>query len=430
MSVRIGHLRFWLLRKFGSIFSWLDSNDNQLAKGLYGLCRWFWETVTPSKVFHIVSFTEYLSNHLGTVVHLKTNRIGYAANAVIIGKREKQILKEVPLPDLNLYCLENVYIHHGSDFVVNLNERLLINDYCATKNDDNKGYEDQWCYWQEGKVAIVRKSKDGKCLESGIMLLDKYSFNYYHNMYENLIRLCVLDEFNDHIPEDVPIVIDEEVYNIQSFSRIFEILTENIKRPIVVSKKDELLSIGELYYITHVNNLVPLHKCYAKSCDEDYVFDKDYTLRLRNILLLQMDTKKVFPKYIFITRKNTSKRHFNEEELFAELKQYGFQMIAPEEYSFEEQMKLFNGAKWIVGGTGAAFTNLLFSSPSCNIVCLFRNSKHITGVFTAPVYFNGAIMRYFQSRKGTGKIEAHTDFSIDVDDFRQFVNDFMEHANS
>lgn len=424
MAYYLGIIRFKTLHHFAKLFNWLIEHFHYKTSILtFKALRWLWELVSPSEVYRIVSFDEYAKCHKYTTVAIKTHRVGYAANAVSIGKGEKQIVKEAKLADLNLYCLEDVCVHHGSDLVANVKERLAINDYCATNKDENKGYEDKWCYLQVGKIIIARKHYDVKHLDSGVMLLDKYSFNYYHNMYENLIRLCVLDEIDDQIPFDVPLMVDEDVVNVPSFKRLFEILTDNIKRQTIIIKKDELVSVGKLFYITPVNNLVANHKDYLKGLIDDYIFDKEYILKLRDKLFAYKAESKDFPKRIFITRKNTSHRHFNEDELFAELEPYGFKKIAPEEYSFEQQMAIFNNAEWIIGGSGAALTNLLFVSPLCIVVCLYRNSAYIPAVFTAPVCFNEAKMYYFQSSRGETTLKAHTDFTINQEDFRQFVND-------
>lgn len=429
MFLRVGYVRFWLLKVFGYFLGWLESRyDNWLVKGFYGICRIFWEMVSPSMVFRVVAFSDYASNHNVTVFPIKTNRVGYAANAVCVNKGEKQILKEVALPDLNLYCLNNVSIHHGSDFIANVRERIVINDYCAKKNDENKGYEDQWCYLQEGHVAILRKSKPKKHLKAVIMMNDKYSFNYYHNMYENLVRLCILDEYNKQISDKVPVIVDEDIFKVSSFKRIYDLLSKNINRTVVIAKKDDLFFVDELYYISRVNNLVPLHKDSTKGRIEDYLFDKEYTLKLRDKLLIHRNQTTKTPNRIFITRKHTTKRHFNEDELYAVLKPYGFQMVAPEEFTFEEQMTLFNNAEWIVTGSGAALTNLLFVSVSCVVICLIRKSSYIPPVFSPLVCFNKARMYLFQPSNGEGIKNVHANFTIDVGDFRQFVKECVEPA--
>ena len=225
MSNYIRKIRLLIIHRAGALFRWLDKHNNfWVWRQAFCSCRWLWEAITRSKVYRIVSFSEYAKDHPVALIPIKRNRIGYAANAVSVGRGEKQELRELPLPDLNLYRLSEVYIHHGSDFIANINESVVINDYCAFKNDDNKGYEDQWYYWQGGKVVLLRKCFVVNHIEAGIMLNDKYSFNYYHNMYDNLIRLCALGDCNGFIPKDTPIIVDEEIYKVPSFKRIYDII--------------------------------------------------------------------------------------------------------------------------------------------------------------------------------------------------------------
>ena len=56
------------------------------------------------------------------------------------------------------------------------------------------------------------------------MLSGKFSCNYYHELYEILIKLLVFNRIN--ISKDAPLIIDEIVMKIDSFKKIFEILNE------------------------------------------------------------------------------------------------------------------------------------------------------------------------------------------------------------
>lgn len=427
MKISKGKLRFHVLLKCGRFFRWLEEhNGSRFSRLVFTICSGLWEKVTPSAVYRIVSIADYSKKGSVEINSIKTFRIGYAANAVSVGRGQKQHLKPVSMPDLNLYGLKDVTIHYGSDFIVDKKKHIVINDYCATKNDDNKGYEDNWTYWQGGKCTILRKGKKISSLEAGIMLTAKYSFNYYHNIYENLIRLCVLSECNELIPHNIPLLVDEVIFEVPSFSRVFDILSKHLHRDIIVVNKNSELYIKSLYFFSAVNNLVPNHVDDTKGHMEDYVFDKYYTLKMRTALLSHCDESKNYPRRFFITRKKAVHRHFNEKELFDILVPYGFSIIAPEDYTIEQQMAIFNNAEIIVSNSGAALTNLLFVSPSCVVFCFYRNADYIAPVFTAPVVFNNAHMYYFQSKEDKGMISAHADFSIDVNDFRQFVKDCIE----
>ena len=105
----------------------------------------------------------------------------------------------------------------------------------------------------------------------------------------------------------------------------------------------------------------------------------------------------------------------------------GFQKVAPEMLTFEEQMSLFNGAEWIISGAGAAFTNLLFASEGCKVVCLCPNySGFLPPIFTTTAYINGCIMRYFKSEKSEITTDVHANYSIDINSLETFIKKLLK----
>lgn len=64
---------------------------------------------------------------------------------------------------------------------------------------------------------------------------------------------------------------------------------------------------------------------------------------------------------IFITRRGRpSTRMKNEPEVIRFLEDRGFHMLAPEEFSFFEQIAIFSQARVVVSATGSAYANLVF----------------------------------------------------------------------
>jgi len=68
-----------------------------------------------------------------------------------------------------------------------------------------------------------------------------------------------------------------------------------------------------------------------------------------------------FGDKIYISReKQVLRRVENEEEVMELLKKYGFKKVIAEEFSYDEQIKIFSKAKYLIGPHGAGFTNILF----------------------------------------------------------------------
>lgn len=76
-------------------------------------------------------------------------------------------------------------------------------------------------------------------------------------------------------------------------------------------------------------------------------------------------------KRIFVTRDRVMGRYLdNFNEISPILKEYDFEIIRPEKFSFKKQAELFHGAEIIVGIMGAAMCNTLFSKPNIKTLYL------------------------------------------------------------
>lgn len=388
------------------------------------VCKIF-EKIIPFHIYKIQSESKYANRFKSKVFLLKKDRIGISASAISnLSLNKDVVINEEKLPDLYLYSHKNVIVSSCSDHIININERLIINDYLANKNDDNKTYYDYITRTFFRDIAFLRKKNLTRYIDCGIKIFGKYSFNYYHAVYENLIRLLLLQEFNDMIPTDVPIIIDEDTIKIPSLNQILKELTKDLKRKIEVIKIDELVEIGDLWSFTPINQFTPNYKNSSLSKDTDQLFDREYTLKMRNKLLL-MKSNKDFPTKLFITRKNTNRRNFNEDDVFSVLEPYGFIKIAPEEFTLEEQIQMFHNAQWIVSGSGAALTNLIFCQSYCNVLCLLGRSGHIQTCFTTPAFFNHAKMHYYQ-QENENIVGVHSNFHINVEKFNKYFKSIIE----
>ena len=394
--------------------------------GIYDVSRYIWYALSKSRVYSIMSNKDYCDKYDSSSCTIKSNRIGTCIRVCSYGGNTNPQEYNAQLPDLVLYTHNNVCVISGSDHIISNKKGVLINDFCSENDKDyNKIYIDKQTYLVKGRTAIVKSKPERRSIKSGIMMNGKFPFNYYHIILENLIRLIALEDINNKIPQDVPYIIDEEIESIPSFHRIFEILTNDMKREIIIVNGNEELYVEQLYCITPINILVPKYKDDEKGKDTDFLFDKEYIMRLRNKLLNEKSSNH-YPKRIFLTRQLSTHRQFNEDEIFEILKSKGFVKVAPERYRFEDQMALFAGAECVVGGSGAAFTNLLFSSKPCLAICFFKNLNFLAPVFSTPLGYAGVdFMCFLSKEKGSGR-EPHTkNYNINKDDFNSYCNDTL-----
>lgn len=381
------------------------------------------------KVCNIYNNAKYSSKGFNLVkIPLEIDRNGVTSKVVFNeSKNTGNPLLKYPLPDLNLFCYENVCIHGNSNFVIDKYNNCVISDSSYDLDERLRIY-DGLLYRQRGNVAILRNNlkKISKHLDSGIIISGKFSSNYYHEVYENLIRLLVVPKLN--IPIDVPVIIDIVVNNIESFKCILDTLRENIKRNIIFIGNHELISFNKMYTISPINNITSHIKKIELFKLSDYVYDPFYMSVLRNSLLKKKSAN-CFSKNIFISRSNISRRNFNEDEVLNCLTPYGFVAVYPETLTFGEQISLFNNAEWIIGGSGAAFSNLIFCQNQCNVLCIVESTKLGIPVFSTIGYLSGCKIYYYGEKEDEKSDDVHADFIVDVDKFYRTFKMIYDESN-
>lgn len=367
--------------------------------------------ITPlNNVSHIL----YAEKHKTSKLEILIKReVGYSSNRTFDFEPVDFNLYEIPLNDVYLYYHKKVRIHGDSDFVININEETTANDIAYNLNERFELYDGALLKQKENLVLLrINKIKIDKRIESGIMLSGRFSSNYYHVMYELLIKLILLDDVS--IPKEVPIVVDEIIFEINSFKEIFNSLNHT-NRDVILIKKSEIIEFENLYCISSINLVPPHYKrnsqtnCFLSDC----VFDVKITEILYNRLSL-MKSNKSFPKRFFISRRNTNQRRLNEDEIISVLGKYNISIITPEDYSFSDQIALFSGAELIIGGSGAAFSNLLFCKKDTFVICIV-SQKHNSSTFTTIAYSRGVKMIYCLGKpiRSSQKKGVHSDLIVE-----------------
>lgn len=376
--------------------------------------------VFPLMPFQLTCHADYARLHSGsTWTVLKSNRVGATSELAFGNETPDYTLLESPMPDLCMFRHENVRIQGNSDFVLKVNEGLAINDF-SHNMDECYVNVDGALFTQKKNLALMRYdgTRCDRVLDSAIMLSGKFSTNYYHEVFENLVKLLLLDEAS--IPAEVPLLVDEIVFRVPSFSQLFQALNRSGREVLSIGAK-EVVEVGALYGFSAVN-VIPPHKLrFDDDGTQDIFFDLDTTFRMRE-RLLELRSSRVFASRIFLSRKSTALRSYNEAEVIAFVESVGFTVVCPEEYDLYDQMALFHGAECIVGASGAAFTNLLFCSEGCKIICIQSKKLNIPA-FTTVAYGLNCPMRYCLGKAHNNDL--HSSFTVDVQDLKAMLDEMI-----
>ncbi|MCQ8279307.1 glycosyltransferase family 61 protein [Acetobacteraceae bacterium KSS8] len=114
----------------------------------------------------------------------------------------------------------------------------------------------------------------------------------------------------------------------------------------------------------------------------DLVPDESAMAMFRNIVGRCVDKSRPnTPSRIFISRRSVTAQSGgsyralqNEDALIEALSRYGFVVVEPELLSFEEQVRVFSNARFIVGLGGAAMFNAVFANPGTNLISIESTS--------------------------------------------------------
>jgi capsular polysaccharide biosynthesis protein len=132
------------------------------------------------------------------------------------------------------------------------------------------------------------------------------------------------------------------------------------------------------------------------------------------------------PRRVFLTR-SQERRKYNQAEVGALLSEYGFESIAPETLTLEEQVSLFGGLDLAIGASGAAWTNLLFTRPGSKGLLWAPDPYRGFNVFANLAQQSGCELRYHlfpSSATSTG--EAYdAPYELDIDALRVDVEELV-----
>ena len=271
--------------------------------------------------------------------------------------------------------------------------------------------------YHKSNLIITKCPNQTKRIEKGIWLGGNFSWNYYHLLYEFLVKFQQIDK----IPQSIPIIIDEICIQIPQFAELIEMLN-SANRSVITLSKNELVKVDDLYLITCPNIVPPNFINLSIIKSNDILMNKISIQQLR-IELLKHKSNTTFPKRIYLSRKNASgRRQFNEDEVFEGLKKFGFKSIAPETYSVSDQMALFNGAEIIIGGSGAAFTNLLFCNNSCKAIIFYKNKLDFSGFSTIAAAVGVELIYVLQEYAyNSNQNNIHDSFTIDTNELDKHI---------
>lgn len=211
--------------------------------------------------------------------------------------------------------------------------------------------------------------------KNDIILFGPWPHSYSHQLHEFLTRLVYLKNlkrFNFsriYVPENLRSFLLNSVFK-KIFSKFFFIFYDTIKNNYIFYNTNYLTHPDNRCEVRHIVNKKIITSKVRSYNGEEY---KILLNSLRREVYSKIDVKRKLPKFILVSRKKAlSRRLINENELYLNLKNFGFKLLEFENYSIDEQIQFSINCSIMVGYHGAGLTNLIFMKKN-SLVIEIRN---------------------------------------------------------
>ncbi len=329
-----------------------------------------------------------------------------------------QSTKQVCLPDVHYYKFENARVSINSSSVI-VDEQQIIIERAIGPDQEAYSFSSGQIIAHRKDRALVRLGKT-KNFKKGFFLGGNGSSNYYHWVTEILARL----EFKHLFPSEYksyPLLISEDVMRIPSFKYTLELFAKN--HEVILLQNESSYRVDQLVYINSPNNL-PFNLRRNKAIKKSHTTINPVSIKyLRGKVLghiLDIKESSIYPNKIFLCRKS-GLRDYNQDEISQLLSTFGFIKIYLEDLEFKEQVKTIYHADFIVGPTGAAWTNLIFCQTGAKGICWMAEEASNFSAYSTIASIVGVDLLYVTYKAGvvsTTDLYSH-EYNIDPNLIKQ-----------
>lgn len=272
--------------------------------------------------------------------------------------------------------------------------------------------------------AIVRVQLNTDIsFDSAIALFGVQSRNYGHWFLEYLPRIVAFERAK--IPGCVPYIINKGLPS--TILRSLDIL--NVSRRPVVEIEDYQCLYAKSLYVSAPPAYFPLDVKRGEPAF-DTIWPEDVLREVRSEVLSAVtlhQSKTKYGKFIYISgRYQASRKIVDEDKIEKFLINKGFEVVFPELLSFDEQVKLFNNAKIVIGATKSSFANTIFCTEKCLVIGLSNDTSDFNyRGYASFTEASGAEIIFIQ---GVSVLESshhrfHRDFLVDLTQLEAVIDD-------
>lgn len=342
---------------------------------------------------------------------LKPRSSSYVASPKYNGFQQK---KEIENPEICIYKLSNARVVIESSHIIL--EKEVVMDRLPHVLVEECNYATGLVKAHNKELALLcKKNREVIYVENGLFFGGNGSWNYYHLVFEMFSKICYLQNMDLKI-KDTKIILHQSVCLNKNYKTLLDILLTGYEYELIFVDKLKVVKVQNLYHITPPSNIV-FNVKKGGSFLTDYVyFDKESVDYIRNKVLSEVKKRNLITKElkrVFLARKPGSARGYNQDEVYSVLEKYGFTAVYLEDLSLLEQAKLFNELDFVIGPSGAAWTNLIYLSSGAKALSWLPSNISDFSAYSSMAHYFDCDMSFIKCEPVDDK-ELHTSYKLNV----------------
>jgi len=347
-------------------------------------------------------------------------------------KNKDQCKLNYPIVDINLYKLNNVFCNiNSASFVTEDMENIYVEEFPYI-NCEQANYKSGFLIKHDSHFAYVKNIKKHKTRRVGraFFLGGNGSFNFYHWMIEIIPKLLYLDDqllIDNNIDT---ILVDSCVKEVFNYKWLLDTCMSHLSNiDITYVSSDEVLCVEKLFFLNTFNQTVFNLNVIKNHYDIHTIYNSSSLKKLCSRLLNFTEESNTYHySKVFLLRDETTvskynKRSYNQDEIFTFFQQEGFVGIYPDKLSLSEQINLFKDADFIVGPSGASWSNLIFSKKSAMAISWLPKQYKFFDTYSTLAFLNEVDIRFLGYK--TVDEYAHGPYNINVNDIANIYSEML-----
>lgn len=272
---------------------------------------------------------------------------------------EKGISVSVTLPAIEIFGLQDVYFCTDSTAFLSKDCKEIYFEQTKTFSKDyNILYNTSTMHFHSHHLVKLTNYPKIERKEEALFLAGTFTFNYFHFLIEMMSKIQFLNKIPNF--ENLIIAVDAVVEKNENLKTILSFFIKS--NEIEYLPENTFYNFKKTWHITAPNSTVPNIAEGEKYQADFTLISKESVEYVRNICLQNFDIQQVKVKAIskmFLARKSKF-RKYNEDEILNIATKFGFEPVYFEDCNIHEQIFYVQNADYIVGPSGAAWTNIIF----------------------------------------------------------------------